>query len=251
MTEDVKQKLAKSAMDAGWDEGIVSQLGDMLDLSRERREAIINPWSARDYEWGEQTMSPQPMKNTSQPGVDRVIQSGGMSTASGPVGPMSHGVIKSGPSTSGAKFVFGDVSPRITQRAGARHSRYDNISGGVNRGTDFAVPSGTPIFAPEGTWVVQEAFGGAPNQPNAKVNNGYGNSVVLVNENTGERVRMSHLSGVGVKPGQRINSGQPIGASGMSGHATGAHLDVEYIDAQGRLRDILSSPYGGNFYGGK
>jgi len=143
--------------------------------------------------------------------------------------------------------VFGAV-PQLSQVYGNKSHMYDNISGGVNRGADFAVPVGTPLFAPEGgEWKVLDTYTGA--QGRGMQNTGWGNSVILQNPNTKETIRMSHLSQVGVKPGQVITGGAPIALSGDTGHATGPHVDTEYTDAQGNLRNILESSYANQFYG--
>lgn len=134
--------------------------------------------------------------------------------------------------------------PPVTQTFG-QGSKYDVFSGGVNYGVDFGVKSGTPVGLPPGQWQVVEAFSGADNQGyiGNKTNRGYGNSVLVRNPQTGETLRLSHLSQVRVQPGQVIPGGTVIGASGASGNVTGAHLDVEYRDKSGRLNDVLRTPY--------
>ncbi|RLI98260.1 MAG: hypothetical protein DRP08_08270 [Candidatus Aenigmatarchaeota archaeon] len=143
------------------------------------------------------------------------------------------------------------TKPRITQRFG-NISGVEVFSGGFNRGTDFGVKEGTKIATPPGRWEVIESFGGAKRKGFIRNNDnrGYGNSVVLRNRITGEKIRFSHLSKVGVKPGQIIDGGNVFALSGFTGNATGPHLDVEYIDERGRLRDILKSRYRSFFIGG-
>lgn len=134
----------------------------------------------------------------------------------------------------------------VTQRFGNYNpSLYRGVNKSMtNTGTDFGIPSGTPLAAPPGgKWLVAEAFGNSPDKPNRNANRGYGNSVLLINTNTGEKLRFSHLSQVGVKPGQIVEGGNAFGLSGKSGNATGPHLDLEYYDPKGRLRDVLNSPY--------
>ena len=138
---------------------------------------------------------------------------------------------------------FLPTAARITQQFGIK-SPYDVFSGGVNTGTDFAVPTGTPVVVPTGRWRVVSAF----NQAQGKgfignnTNNGYGNSVMVQNMDSGERLRLSHLSQVGVRPGDIIGGGV-VGLSGATGNVTGPHLDVEYYDRKGKLGDPLKSPY--------
>lgn len=135
----------------------------------------------------------------------------------------------------------------VTQGFGVYNPKIERFSGGVNRGTDFGIPSGTKIAAPKGDWVVVEAFGKARKKGfigNAD-NRGYGNSVVIANRLTGEKLRFSHLSRIGVRPGQVVKSGQVIALSGRSGNSSGFHIDIEFIDNRGRLRDVRQSRYGG------
>lgn len=134
--------------------------------------------------------------------------------------------------------------PPVTQTFGQK-SKYDVFSGGVNYGVDFGIKSGTPVGLPPGEWDVVEAFSRANQNGRIgdKTNSGYGNSILVRNSQTGETIRLSHLSNVGVQQGQRIKGGSVIGTSGATGNVTGSHLDVEYRDQSGRLNDILKTPY--------
>lgn len=140
--------------------------------------------------------------------------------------------------------------PPITQVFGQK-SKFDVFSGGVNYGVDFGIKEGTPVGLPAGQWEVVEAFGGAGNRGfiGDNTNRGYGNSVLVKNAKTGETLRLSHLQRVNVRPGQVIPGGTIIGASGATGNVTGAHLDVEYKDQSGRLRDVLKTPYANQLVG--
>jgi murein DD-endopeptidase MepM/ murein hydrolase activator NlpD len=134
----------------------------------------------------------------------------------------------------------------VTQPFGNYNPQYEVFSGGVNNGTDFGVTYQTPFHVPEGEWEVIESFAGA--NPDGgfignQVNNGYGNSVVIKNRKTGETMRYSHLSAVGVEPGELVSGGKTLGLSGNSGNSSGSHLDLEYRDGTGQLADVLNSPY--------
>jgi len=136
----------------------------------------------------------------------------------------------------------------LTQKFGNYNPSVERYSGGVNYGADFATPKGTPLSAPQGQWVVAEAFDGAK-EGNRGVNNGWGNSVVIVNSQTGERLRFSHLSKVGVRPGQIVKGGQVFGLTGNTGNSTGPHIDIEYYDQRGRVSDVLKSRYANQLFG--
>lgn len=144
-----------------------------------------------------------------------------------------------------------NVTPTITQVFGARGA-HEKYSGGVNYGTDFAVPRGTQAKLPKGEWQVIESFDkatvGGPGNVQASLNRGYGNSVLVRNKDTGEMLRFSHLrpGGVFVKPGQTIKGGNVIGETGATGNTagkTGQHLDLEYYTPKGRLADVLRTNY--------
>lgn len=128
----------------------------------------------------------------------------------------------------------------VTQAFG-NHSGIERYSGGVNLGADFKVPSGTPLAAPPGEWVVEKAAPG--------FNSGSGNFVKIRNVQTGESLGFEHLSAIGVQQGQRLQGGVVIGKSGGDqggagrGNSTGAHASIPYQDARGQYQDVLRSPY--------
>ena len=141
------------------------------------------------------------------------------------------------------------MAAKITQQFGNR-SNVERFSGGVNYGTDFAIPTGTKVALPPGQWEVVEAFAKAraagPNNPQRGANRGYGNSVLVKNKETGEKLRFSHLSRVGAQSGQTLKGGSLIGLSGATGNVagrTGQHLDLEYYNQKGKAADVLRSVY--------
>lgn len=133
------------------------------------------------------------------------------------------------------------IASKITQAFGIK-SPYDVFSHNTNTGTDFAVPEGTPVVVPTGRWRVQQAFNQAQGRGyiGNNTNSGYGNSVVLQNMDTGEKLRFSHLSKVNVAPGDVVG-GHTVGLSGATGNVTGPHLDTEYYDSRGKLGDVTKA----------
>lgn len=134
---------------------------------------------------------------------------------------------------------------QITQGFGNVNPAVERFSGGVNYGTDIGVPEGTTVTLPQGKWQIVDAFNGAKGSGyigNGE-NKGYGNSVLARNQQTGEQLRFSHLSQVGVKPGQTIDGGTVIGKTGATGNVTGPHLDLEYYNQSGKLADVMQSLY--------
>jgi murein DD-endopeptidase MepM/ murein hydrolase activator NlpD len=86
-----------------------------------------------------------------------------------------------------------------------------------HQGTDFAAPRGTPVrVVMSGTVVSAQPFAG------------YGNQV-LVRHDDGTLTRYGHLSVIGVRPGQHLTAGQPVGAVGSTGISTGPHLHFEVV----------------------
>ena len=93
----------------------------------------------------------------------------------------------------------------------------------LHKGTDFAAPIGTPIFA-AGNGVVEWAAMKGPN----------GNLTILRHDN-GWQTYYLHQSRFmpGIAPGARVAQGQQIGEIGTTGRSTGPHLHYEvHIDGQ-------------------
>lgn len=86
-----------------------------------------------------------------------------------------------------------------------------------HNGTDFAAPTGTPIYAASDGTVEYAADKGAN-----------GNFVRIVHDN-GWRTLYLHLDafGSGITPGVRVRQGQEIGQVGTTGRSTGPHLHYE------------------------
>ena len=83
-------------------------------------------------------------------------------------------------------------------------------------GVDYGAPTGTPVRS-VGEGIVE--FAGTQN--------GYGN-VVQIKHSLNRSTLYAHLSRIDVKPGQRVEQGQHIGAVGATGWATGPHLHFEF-----------------------
>ncbi|MEG3088579.1 M23 family metallopeptidase [Sphingomonas sp. PB4P5] len=93
----------------------------------------------------------------------------------------------------------------------------------MHKGTDFAAPTGTPIFA-SGDAIVDFA---GPKGAN-------GNFVRLRHDN-GWQTLYLHMNRIwpGIAPGVRVTQGEQIGEVGTTGRSTGPHLHYEvHIDGQ-------------------
>ncbi|MFI6034119.1 M23 family metallopeptidase [Streptomyces sp. NPDC051315] len=82
-------------------------------------------------------------------------------------------------------------------------------------GQDFAVPTGTPVYA-VGPGVVRATTCG----------DGFGRQV-LVRHPDGYFTQYAHLSRIDVRKGQRVGPGRRLGLSGATGNVTGPHLHFE------------------------
>lgn len=91
----------------------------------------------------------------------------------------------------------------------------------MHRGTDFAAPSGTPVFAAADGTVLS-----------ARAERGYGR-IVRLRHADGVETRYAHLSRFarGLAAGRRVRQGDVIGRVGSTGLSTGPHLHYEVIVA--------------------
>lgn len=103
--------------------------------------------------------------------------------------------------------------------SGFNPNRRHPVTGRVSphRGTDFAMPIGTPIIAPADGRVEKVA-----NHPVA------GRYVVIRHDN-GYQTRYLHLSRPLVSRGDRVEMGERIALSGNTGRSTGPHLHYEVL----------------------
>lgn len=57
-------------------------------------------------------------------------------------------------------------------------------------------------------------------------NDGYGNKVVVRNDQTGQIMMVGHMQSVNVRRGQTVSYGQRLGTQGSTGNSTGAHIHI-------------------------
>lgn len=86
-----------------------------------------------------------------------------------------------------------------------------------HEGLDIAANHGNPVYAYTDGRVVEAGWNG-----------GYGNCI-LIDHGNGLKTRYAHLSRINVKVGQKVKTGQRIGAVGSTGNSTGPHLHFEVI----------------------
>lgn len=103
------------------------------------------------------------------------------------------------------------ASGRLSSRFGLRRV-LNGAPRSPHAGLDLAVGTGTPVHAPTaGTVLAVEDFY-------------FTGNTVVIDHGQGLLTLYAHLSRVDVKPGDRLHRGDAVGASGMSGRATGPHL---------------------------
>ncbi len=105
---------------------------------------------------------------------------------------------------------------RLSSRFGRRSAPTKGAST-YHKGVDWAVPTGTPVYASCGGTVVKAGWGG-----------GYG-YVVYIKHEDGRQTRYAHLSKVLVSVGSKVNQGTRIGSSGNTGISSGPHLHFEML----------------------
>ena len=121
---------------------------------------------------------------------------------------------------------FSRISSRFT------HARLHPILKIVrpHLGVDFAAPTGTPVRAAADGLVVSAGWSG-----------GYG-KVIRLRHTRGFETLYGHLSKIDVKRGQRVEQGERIGTVGMTGLATGPHLDYRTIRAGAFVNPLTIQP---------
>ncbi len=116
---------------------------------------------------------------------------------------------------------------RLSSRFGKRRHPISGYTR-LHKGTDFAAPRGTPIYA-AGNGVVERAsrYGG------------YGH-YVRIRHQKGYKTAYAHMSryGRGIKSGRSVRQGQIIGYVGSTGASTGPHLHYE-VYKNGRAVDAM------------
>lgn len=120
--------------------------------------------------------------------------------------------------------------PRIT--SGFSYDRFHPVHGRrrPHLGVDFGAPTGTRVLAVAGGLVTTAAWSGEAGR------------LVRIKHSGGYETLYLHLSGFasGIKPGVRVNQGQVIGYVGMSGTATGPHLDYRVVE-NGTYRNPMTA----------
>jgi murein DD-endopeptidase MepM/ murein hydrolase activator NlpD len=174
-------------------------MADYLKYMQE--EGVTNAWKLAENASQLTDEMLQAIKNKSAPvvgGSSGVVSGGG--TYSGPLNL---------PKMSGKVLPTG---ARISQEWGKSRISY---AAGRHTGMDFGGAHGSKISAAASGVVVKAGWEGA-----------YGNTVRIKHKD-GTTSLYGHMSGITVRPGQRVSAGNQIGKMGSTGRSTGTHLHFE------------------------
>ncbi|WP_294089951.1 M23 family metallopeptidase [Sphingomonas sp.] len=106
------------------------------------------------------------------------------------------------------------VIGRLSGLFGSQRIYKNGEAGSYHSGADIAQPAGTPVMAPADGVVVLAA-----DHPFTLEGN-----LLMIDHGMGLNSAFLHLSRIDVAVGARVRRGQPVGAVGMTGRATGPHL---------------------------
>ncbi len=125
------------------------------------------------------------------------------------------------------RFIW-PATGRISGLFGAQRI-YRGEPGSYHSGTDIAKPTGTPVVAPADGVVILAAA-----QPFTLEGH-----LLMIDHGNGLNSAFLHLSRIDVAVGDHVRQGQPLGAIGASGRATGPHLHWSLRWRDARLDPML------------
>ena len=121
------------------------------------------------------------------------------------------------------------VTGRISTLFGSQRIYRNGEAGSYHSGIDIARATGTEVRAPADGVVILAA-----DRPFTLEGN-----LLMLDHGMGLNSAFLHLSRIDVKVGDRVTKGQPIGAVGMSGRATGPHLHGSLKWGDAKLDPLL------------
>jgi len=143
-----------------------------------------------------------------------------------------------------------NVSSYITHTQGSGLVRFDctAITRANHKGTDFAVPRGTPVHAAAAGTVIRAVDGCVEGATSC--GGSFGNHVIILHAD-GRSTLYGHMTQgtVRVHLNDTVECGQELGMSGNTGHSTGPHVHFEVRDGVTGIGNYYSrgptDPFGG------
>jgi murein DD-endopeptidase MepM/ murein hydrolase activator NlpD len=139
--------------------------------------------------------------------------------------------------TSGTKS-SSPVAAGITAGYGEKGDVWSGTNG-THKGTDYAVPIGTPVTSWKDGVVSKEILDA-----------GYG-TAVMIDHADGHQSIYAHLSSKTVNAGDTVKAGQRIGKSGDTGNVTGPHLHFEIRKGKNNPVDTAGYTNASSLLGGQ
>ena len=140
---------------------------------------------------------------------------------------------------SEATFFAGDFIWPATGRISGVYGSQRVLNGEPRQphyGVDIAAPTGTTVIAPAAGTVTL-----------AHPDMYFSGATLMIDHGHGVQSAFLHMSRIDVTPGQFVQQGDPIGAIGESGRATGPHLDWRINWFEKRIDpQLLAPPFPGN-----
>ena len=127
------------------------------------------------------------------------------------------------------RFIW-PATGRISGLFGAQRI-YRGEPGAYHSGVDVAGPTGAPVVAPADGVVVLAAT--TPFSLEGRL--------LIIDHGMGLNSAFLHLSRIDVAPGTAVRQGQPVGAIGATGRATGPHLHWSLAWRDARLDPLLAA----------
>ena len=126
---------------------------------------------------------------------------------------------------TGGKLGMPVNGARLTSQFGIRVDPITKKAGDMHRGVDFAIKTGTPVYAAEAGVVIT-----------AEYLSSYG-YCVIIDHGGGMSTLYAHNSALIVSKGQKVTRGQQIAKVGSTGYSTGPHCHFEV-----RINGVATDP---------
>lgn len=123
------------------------------------------------------------------------------------------------------------VTGRISTLFGSQRIYKNGEAGAYHSGVDVARPTGTMVVAPADGVVILAA-----DHPFTLEGN-----LLMIDHGMGLNSAFLHLSRIDVRVGETVRQGQPVGAVGMTGRATGPHLHWSLRWGDAKLDPMLAA----------